>query len=137
MPIGASIISSLEPDWSLSTTDKKLSGFLFGIMYMWRQPRTLWISQPGVTPSKLLQTHLQRLGKIVSTLNLEVTELTDTSPDFYFALEREARIKRKQALQRKNIIVGVLETLLFAVNPKQEWMGEYGDAVATKMRSGR
>lgn len=135
MPIGASIMSSLEPDWSLSTTDKKVSSFLFGIMHMWRQPRTLWISKPGISSSKLLQTHLQRLGKIVSTLNLEVTELTDTSPDFYFALEREARIKRKQALQRKNIIVGVVEALLFAVNPKQEWMGEYGDAVATKMRS--
>lgn len=130
-------MSSLEPDWSLSTTDKKLSGFLFGIMYMWRQPRALWINKPGISLSKLLQTHLQRLGKIVSTLNLEVTELTDTSPDFYFALEREARIKRKQAFQRKNIIVGVVEALLFAVNPKQEWMGEYGDAVATKMRSGR
>ena len=135
MPIAASITNALEPNWSLSTTDRKVDRFLFGISYIWRHPRTLWISKPGVTPSKLLQTHLQRRGQIVSTINIEVTELTDTSLDVYFAFQREERIKRKQALQRKSTIVGVVEALLFAVNPKQEWMGEYGDAVATKMRS--
>jgi len=133
MPIAASITSALEPNWSLSTTDREVNRFLFGISYMWRHPRTLWISKPGVTPSKLFQTHLQRLRQIVSTLNLEVTELTDTSLDAYCALEREARIKRKQVIQRKNTIVGLIEVLLFAVNPKQEWMGEYGEAVAKKI----
>ncbi|MEG3974635.1 hypothetical protein QT970_08430 [Microcoleus sp. herbarium8] len=135
MPIAASITSAIEPNWSLSTTDREVSRFLFGISYIWRHPRTLWISQPGVTSSKLLQTHLQRLRQIVSTLNLEVTELTDTSLNAYCAFQREERIKRKQALQRKNTIVGLIEALLFTVNPKQEWMGEYGDAVATKIRS--
>ncbi|MEG3846181.1 hypothetical protein QT971_02215 [Microcoleus sp. herbarium19] len=135
MPIAVTIGSALEPNWSLSTGDIKISSLLFGIGYMMRHPRTLWISKPGVTPSKLLQTHLQRRGQIISTLNLEVTELTDTSLAAYFTFQLEERIKRKQVLQRKNIIVGLIEALLFAVNPKQEWMGEYGDAVATKMRS--
>ncbi len=137
MPIGVSIISFLEPDWSLYTNDIKVSRFLSSIMHIWRHPRTLWISKPGVTPSKLLQTHLQRRGQIVNTINIEVTELTDTSLAAYFTFQREERIKRKQVLQRKNTIVGVMEALLFPVNPKQEWMGEYGDVVAAKMRSGR
>lgn len=137
MPIAASITNALEPNWSLSTTDRKVNGFLFGISYIWRHPRTLWISKPGVTPSKLLQTHLHRRGQIVSTMNIKVTELTDTSLDAYFTFQREERIKRKQALQRKNTIVGAIEALLFAVNPKQEWMGEYGDVAATKMQSKR
>lgn len=70
-------------------------------------------------------------------MNIKVTELTDTSLDAYFTFQREERIKRKQALQRKNTIVGAIEALLFAVNPKQEWMGEYGDVAATKMQSKR
>lgn len=139
MPIAVTIMSAIEPNWSLSTMDRKISGsgLLFGVHYMWRHPRTLWINQPGVTPSKLLQTHLQRLGKIVSTLNLQVTELTDTSLAAYSTFQREERIKRKKTIQHKNIIVGVVEALFFAVNPKQEWMGEYEDVVATKMRSSR
>lgn len=134
MPVAVTIISTLEPDWSLSTTDRKTSGFLLGLIYLLGHPRSLWINQPSVTPSKLLQIHLQRLRQIANTLTLEVTELSDASPDAYFDFKRRERIKRKQALQRKNMIFGIAEVLLFAMNPKQEWMGEYRDAVATKMR---
>ena len=132
MPVTATIISTLEPDWSLSTTDRKMSGFLLGLTYLLNHPRSLWINQPSVTPSKLLQIHLQRLRQIANTLTLEVTELSDASPDAYFDLQRRERIKRKQALQRKNIIVGIAEVLISAVNPKREWMGDYQKAVATK-----
>jgi len=131
-PVVANIISTLEPDWSLSTTDRKTSGFLLGLTYLINHPRGLWINQPSVTLSKLLETHLQRLRQIANTLTLEVTELTDTSPDAYFALQRRERIKNKQTLQRKNMIVGFAEFLISAVNPKREWMGDYQNAVATK-----
>ncbi|PSB06265.1 hypothetical protein C7B69_24400 [filamentous cyanobacterium Phorm 46] len=132
MPVAATIISTLEPDWSLSTTDRKTSGFLLGLIYLLGHPRSLWINQPSVTPSKLLQIHLQRLRQIANTLTLEVTELSDASPDAYFDFQRRERIKRKQALQRKNMIVGIAEVLISAVNPKREWMGDYQKAVATK-----
>lgn len=132
MPVAATIISTLEPDWSLSTTDRKTSGFLLGLIYLLSHPRSLWINQPSVTLSKLLERHLQRLRQIANTLTLEVTELSDASPDAYFDFQRRERIKRKQTLQRKNMIVGIAEVLISAVNPKREWMGDYQKAVTTK-----
>ncbi|WP_293156937.1 MULTISPECIES: hypothetical protein [unclassified Microcoleus] len=137
MPVAATIISTLKPDWSLSTTDRKMSGFLLGLTYIISHPRGLWINQPSITPSKLLEIHLHKLQQIANTLTLEVTKLTDTSPDAYFDFQHRERIKRKQALQRKNMIVGIAKALISAVNPQREWMGEYGDAVATKMQSRR
>ena len=126
------IISKLEPDWSFSSTDRKIRGLLSGLGCMMRHPRTLWISQPSVTSIELLQTHLQQLQQIANTLNLEITKFTDYSPDIYFDFQQTEKIKRKQAFQRKNMILGLVEALNFVVNPKDEWLGNYQNTVAIK-----
>lgn len=63
-------------------------------------------------------------------------EVTDDSLDVCCDFQQELRLKRKQAFQRKNIAVGLIEALLFDVSPKSEWMGNYRNAIATKMRTG-
>lgn len=135
MPIISTIMSVFDNGYSLSSSDRKLSGLLFGRNFIIRHPQILWMSHPGITQNKLLEIHLQRRREIAHILNLKIAEVTDDSLDVYCDFQRELRIKRKQDFQRKNIAIGLVESLLFDVNPKQEWMGEYGDAVATKMRS--
>jgi hypothetical protein len=130
-------MSVFDNGYSLSTSDRKVSGLLFGRNYIIRHPRSLWMSQPGITQKKNLQIHLQRRREIAHILNLKIAEVTDDSLDVYCDFLRELRLKRKQDFQRKNIAIGLVESLLFDVNPKQEWMGEYQEAVATKMGSGR
>jgi len=118
-PVFCTIHSALEDGWTLSTTIVQPDG----IKTMWRNPKSLWTYHPNATSAELLQIHLERRQQIVD--DLQVHPLTDLSWEFYFIQQQKGTVQRRETLQRKNIVIALIEATLFEMNPQSEWMGDY------------
>jgi pSer/pThr/pTyr-binding forkhead associated (FHA) protein len=113
------VLTLFEDGWSLSATDRPQ----LGAGYMMRRPRALWTTNPKATPAQLLAGHLKRREIIAADLGVEVRD--DVTPEAYFENVRAAIAGMRRAVWRKNLLVGMLESMLFDTSPRHEWMGEY------------
>ncbi|TYQ28820.1 hypothetical protein [Pseudanabaena sp. UWO310] len=118
--IYCNVRSFLENEWSLLTTDTLNSS---GIIYMLRRSRTLWKMLPKYSVNELLHSHLEMREQICRDLNIQ--PLNNLSLNWYILNEQNEAVKRKNALEEKNIFIGLIEALLFELKPKTEWLGEY------------
>src|SRR5262245_22945832 len=118
IPVRSMIGSVLSDGWSVATTDREPDS----VTYMLRRPRGIWSSYPGMKPEELLKVHLGFRERLASELRLR--NVTPSSASGYFAYEQQDLRERRELLRRKNIIVGLLEMLIFSKRPKHEWLGE-------------
>lgn len=113
------IASSMEQDWSLSTTNR----IPLAITWLFRRPKALWASYPHMSPAQLLHAHLDARQHITNDLNLSVTP--DVSLEKYFAEETKSTTERKQAVRRKPVFAFLADLLLSSISTKYEWKGQY------------
>ena len=125
-PISNCFIGSLlQQDWMLVHLNQPIS-IANSLSYLWRSPRTVVFFLPaGAHPHlpTLLQTHLEMRQQMVR--NLGITVQTDVSWEAYQAHEQQMTTYRRQRLQQRNFFLGMLEVLLFELNPKSVWLGDY------------
>jgi hypothetical protein len=127
------IASVLEQNWRLGTTNRS-KNLVSAIAYaFFRQPRNLGTYESGVEPPQLLQSHLALRQQMMTDLHLQL--LPDLSVQSFFDLSQRGRTQQKQALWRKSILVCLVEMLLFSLNPKDEWLGEYAGLAARQHRN--
>ncbi|MBW4473441.1 MAG: hypothetical protein KME45_24155 [Stenomitos rutilans HA7619-LM2] len=129
-PMHCSVISVLDQGWRLGTTDRPLSSLSATAYAFFRQPRNLYRYQPSGDLNQLLQSHLELRQQLLADLQLQVIQ--DNSVQTFFEVEQRVRTQQKQALWRKSILVCLVEMLLFSLNPKDEWLGEYADLAARR-----
>lgn len=56
---------------------------------------------------------------------MNVSIIRDMRAENYFEKERQKRLQQRKSLIRKSITWALLEMLLFYLNPKSEWLGDY------------
>ncbi len=125
-PISNCLIGSLmAQNWMLVHLNQPVS-IAGSLSYLWRSPRTVVFFLPaGVQPHlpTLVHTHLEMRQQMVR--NLGITVQTDVSWAAYQAHEHQMTTYRRDRLQQRNFLLGMLEVLLFELNPKSVWLGEY------------
>lgn len=132
-PMICSVVSTLEQDWTLSTTDRPTDQISATAYAFLRQPRRLGMYKPGAETQQLLQSHLTFRHQMMADLHLQV--LPDVSLEAFLEIGQRGLTGQKQALWRKSILLGLVERLLFSLNPKTEWLGEYADLAARRQRN--
>jgi hypothetical protein len=120
-PVQFNLMSLLEDDWTLSSGNRAPRSIK--MIWLWRQPKVLWTTHPNISPEKVLAAHLELRDRIAGDLGLRVP--TILSAEAYFAHEQQAAIRRKEALRRKNILIGWIELWCFEKNPRSQWLGDY------------
>lgn len=125
------IVSLFVDDWSLASSNSKISRLLRAIIYLYRSPRNLWMSYSHTILRELLQLHLKNRHKIAKTLGLRVK--TNLDADSFIHWEQESARQRYQILRHKNVFVLFWELLSCWLFPKSEWLGDYGK-IKTKTR---
>jgi hypothetical protein len=126
--------SLLDKPWLLGTSNMTEGGN--GFSYMMRRPKSLWQTFPeyGIDDiQELLTTHLELRSQICSTLNLQVQ--TDLTLESHIHHEEDEGVQRRAVLEKKRILVALIEAYLFELNPKSEWLGDYAK-FAVKLKRG-
>ncbi|HIK07073.1 MAG TPA: hypothetical protein IGS40_20675 [Trichormus sp. M33_DOE_039] len=126
------IFSILEQDWALAEINKAVSN-VDAISYIWRHPKQIRRYHSNMKLDELFQSHLKFRQQILTDLNINLS--TDTSWSFFQRIEEQAAIFRKQTMRRKNILLSMLETTLFEMNPKSEWLGDYPKEAAKRRKT--
>ena len=120
----ASIASHLDEGWELDTINREVSNVKDSFSYgFWRNPKAVRLYSPNPSLEELLQKHLEFRQRMV--VDLGITVLTDVSWANYVNIEQEAAIYRKRSLQRKILLLAMVEVTQFELNPKSEWLGDY------------
>jgi hypothetical protein len=119
-PVRAVIGSILSDGWSIATSDRDPES----VSYLLRRPRGLWVSSPGSSPRDLLTAHRGLRQRIMDDLRL--ANITPPSAEGYFSFERGEMAIRRAAMERKNIVVALIEVAVFSIRPKHQWLGDYG-----------
>jgi hypothetical protein len=118
------IRSFLTDGWSLANLAYQADTYRFCATQIWcRHPRQLWMSQPDLKLERLLETHLQRRQQLVRDLDVEIIQ--ELTADTYLEFEQMSMRRYHQNLQRKWIVVGMIQGIWLFFHPKTEWMGEY------------
>jgi hypothetical protein len=128
--IDFSFSSSLSNGWTLTSTNSILNGF----SYMSCDAKNLIAFYPEISISDLFQIHLQRRQQIAEDLELNV--LTDITREAYCSRADEVRLSRRESFKRKNIALASIESTLFELNPKNEWLGDYPKLAAKRKARG-
>jgi hypothetical protein len=126
--------SLFDKPWLLGTSNMIES--INGFSYMMRRPKSLWQTFPeyGVDDiQELLTTHLELRSQICSTLNLQVQ--TDLTLESHIHHEEDEGVQRRAVLEKKRILVALIEAYHFELNPKTEWLGDYAK-FAAKLKKG-
>ncbi|OYQ65132.1 hypothetical protein B9G53_08540 [Pseudanabaena sp. SR411] len=119
----ASITSSLEQDWTLSSINQEVS-ITASIAYgFWRKPRSLRIYYPNLSLEELFNKHLKMRQQMIT--NIGVSVLTDVSWENYVNKQQEGTIYRKKAMKQKSLLLAMIEVTKFELNPKSEWLEDY------------
>jgi hypothetical protein len=122
--IFCTVSSYLEDNWFLAATNLSGTPIALGVGYgFMRLPRQLHRRLPNAKPAVLLETLLDWRTQI--TTELSVQPLPDPSPEMYFAASLNSFAQRRHRLWRSSIIWRMIEALLFALNPKSTWLGDY------------
>lgn len=124
-----SIFSALEEDWILAEINREVN-HADAISYIWRHPKQIRRYHPNIKLDEIFQAHLEFRQQILT--DLKINSLTDTSWSYLQKLEEEGVIFRKQTMRGKNILISMLETTLFEMNPQSEWLGDYPKEAAKR-----
>ncbi|MBF2026912.1 MAG: hypothetical protein IGS48_09120 [Oscillatoriales cyanobacterium C42_A2020_001] len=125
--------SALDQGWALSTTNRPTTTLGATWYVFYRRPRALAVCQPNYLVEQLLQAHLELRQQMMTDLNLHV--LPETSVQAFFEQMQKVRTQSRQTLWRKSVIAGMGQMLLFWLNPKTEWLGDYGMMLAERRKS--
>ena len=118
------IASNLAEGWQLATVNREAS-IKDGISYgFWRNPKSLRTHHPEISLAELLEKHLEFRQRMI--MDLGITVLTDISWENYVQIQREGVIYRKRSLRGKILLLAMIEVTQFELNPKSEWLGDYG-----------
>lgn len=120
-PMRANIMSLLEEGWAFSSGDRDPAGL--SSLWLIRRPKALWMAHPHEKLKNILEAHLHRREEMIEGLKVDV--ISDLSAEAYITHERQAALDRRQTLQKKFILVGLIEMWLFSKNPKSEYMGSF------------
>ncbi|AFY72192.1 hypothetical protein Syn7502_00017 [Synechococcus sp. PCC 7502] len=126
--------SLFDKAWTLATSNM---ANVNGIVYMMRRPKSLWQRYPeyGLAEiESLLRKHLDLREEISSTLNLAVQ--ANLTLEDYIHHEEDQGVQRHYALEKKNILVGLIEAYLFELKPKFEWLGDYAKFAKRNKKQG-
>ncbi|HLO47583.1 MAG TPA: hypothetical protein VK211_04060 [Kamptonema sp.] len=125
----ASIASHLDENWELATINREVDNVKDSVSYgLWRKPKAVRLYSPNLSWEELLQKHLEFRQRMVADLG--ITVLTDVSWENYVNIQQEATIYRKRSLQKKILLLAMIEVTQFELNPKSEWLGDYAKFVA-------
>lgn len=126
LPMFCSLVTFIEQDWTLATTNSEPISF----SQLWRCPRSLWTYIKQGQPEELLRSHLSQRREILNNLGLRI--IPESSEGFYFAQQQLADQKRKQRVQKRNIILGLIDITRFENNPESQWLGDYPTMAARR-----
>jgi hypothetical protein len=118
-PMRCNLMSFLEDGWSVSNSDRRPRRG----NYLIRRPRALWRSLPDRTPHQLLEAHLELRDQVAGDIGLAA--VGDGSAGDYFRRVAEASDERGQRVRRRPAWSFVLDSWVFELSPKLEWLGEY------------
>ncbi|AUT00773.1 hypothetical protein CLI64_10395 [Nostoc sp. CENA543] len=122
-----SLFSVLERDWILAEINREINN-LDGISYIWRHPQHIRRYHPHLKLPVLFQEHLKFREQICHDLN--IYSCRDVSVAFLEKIEQDAAKFRRQTMRRRNLLLSMIETTLFEINPQSEWLGNYPKAAA-------
>lgn len=122
-----SIVSGFEQDWFFAATNNNMSTNMKAISHVFLSLPRIMHKTFNEEPRILFNSFLSWQSEIKQNLSVEVIAVTDE--EMYFAWERGRRKIQRQRLSRKSVIVSLIKMLLFSLNPKSEWMGDYKKSV--------
>jgi hypothetical protein len=123
-PMFCRISCRLEQHWSLTVANNPASNKLNPVWYAFlRQPHAL-VKRIKNAPISVLLESLTEWHQQVST-DLKAKIISDVTAEVYFENQRQKRMQQRKSLIRKSIILGLIEMMLFSLNPKSEWLGGY------------
>jgi hypothetical protein len=125
-PLLFGISSSLDGGWGIGTGNGKPRT----ITYLWRLPKLVQTKQPGASPGKLLERHLELRDYLVNGLGLQV--LTDSSVENWFARGDNTWGLRKEALLDRDIVADLREAQRVEKQGHWEWLGDYPQEAARR-----
>jgi hypothetical protein len=116
--------SFLTDGWSLANLAYRTDTYRSCATQIWnRHPRQLWMSQPDLKFARIFETHLQRRQQLERDLQIEIIQ--HPAVETYLDFERMSMSRYHHNLQRKWILVGMIQAVWLFFHPKTEWMGEY------------
>jgi hypothetical protein len=127
-PFLVGIASMLDENWGIGTGNSKPRV----VSYLWRLPRLLQTKQPGASPEKLLDRHLELRGYLAEDLQLQV--ITDSSVENWFARGENTWRSRKEALLARDIISELPKAARVEKQGHWEWLGDYPQEAARRGR---
>ena len=130
-PITCTIHSALEKNWTVSFTNRELNSLAAASYAFSRHPKRLLVYKPNAFSQDLVKAHLNFRQKMMTDLHLEL--LPDISLELYYSYSQKSRTEMKKAICCKSIIVGQIETWLFALKSeaeKSQWLGDYARIAA-------
>jgi hypothetical protein len=123
-PMVMAISSRLEQDWFCFVISAKAHKLLAiaGWWVFYRQPQDLHRRVEGLSPQDLNAEFLKFRQEVCSRLDLEVIPITTAEQFFGFVTQRRNKLRRQ--LWGKSMTLGYLDMLIFATNPKYEYVGD-------------
>ena len=126
-----SLVCGFERGWFFAATTNNPSTNIKAISFAFLSlPKTV-CKIFNEEPRMLLKSFLSWQEKIKHNLSVEIIAITDEQ--MYFAWERAKRQQQRRRLMRKSITVCLIKLLLFHLNPKSEWLGDYQQISARSM----
>lgn len=116
------ISSILDEEWTISNVNRAPFSFE-GISYIWRHPRKLRMFLPNISLAEMFENHLRFRQKMLTDLGITLS--TDLSWNAYQEAQQRYLDHMKRSLQRKPLLVSMIEATQFELNPKSEWLGDY------------
>jgi hypothetical protein len=122
-PTVMAISSLLERDWFCFVISAKAHKLLaIAGWWFYRQPQDLHRRVEGLSPKDLNAEFLKFRQDVTTRLDLEVIPIASAEQFFGFVTQRRSKLRRQ--LWGKSMTLGYLDMLIFATNPKYEYVGD-------------
>jgi hypothetical protein len=114
------IFSLLDEGWYVVNRSPRMED---GLHLLARNPKAIIIHDPNPNLEEFFQSHLRSRQQIITDLNISI--LTDVSLDIFIQFKQNLTIYSNQAMQRYNLLAGMIKATLYELHPKPDWF--YGD----------
>ncbi|MEO0836446.1 MAG: hypothetical protein AAFY16_10790 [Cyanobacteria bacterium J06642_3] len=118
-----SIVSGFEQDWFFAATNNNSSTSNKAIAYAFLCLPRIMCKIFNEEPKLLFDSFLDWRSEVKNKLAVEIIAIADE--EMYFTWESKKRKMQRQKLMHKSIVISLIKILLFSLNPKSEWMGDY------------
>ncbi|WP_204103674.1 MULTISPECIES: hypothetical protein [Spirulina sp. CCY15215] len=122
-PVFYTIDSHLTQNWLLSIITHKPSSASYVLALTPRHLIKYVISIENSSPSFLFQSLLQWRKQVMSDLKIDLVE--NLTIEYHLEGQHQIRKEQKRALLKRSVIVARIKMLIFSLNPKTEWLGDY------------